>query len=164
VTEQEQKSNKAANRTDLAEDRTIMAVERTFAGWMRTSFAAIGIGIAFQALFGQMEPAWLARGIASMFMLLAAVFAISAERRACKSLHRMNSHEVDSPDRPHLKWISYAVAAGAVILAIAIWWVRGPEEKEASEAAREQPAEQAPAAKQEPAPKMEMLEGSRQGS
>ena len=32
-------------RTDLAEDRNIMAMERTFAGWMRTAFAAIGIGL-----------------------------------------------------------------------------------------------------------------------
>ncbi|MEE2793267.1 MAG: DUF202 domain-containing protein, partial [Pseudomonadota bacterium] len=37
-------------RTDLAEDRNIMAMERTFAGWMRTAFAAIGIGLGFKAV------------------------------------------------------------------------------------------------------------------
>ena len=124
MTEDEIKSQDASSRTHLAEDRTIMAVERTFAGWMRTAFAAIGIGIAFRALFGELDPPWLARVIATMFMVLAAMFAIGAERRACRALTRMNPHEVDSPDMPRLKWIAYAVAAGAIILAIAIWLAR----------------------------------------
>ena len=50
----EDKSTKWAEfRTDLAEDRTIQATERTFAGWLRTAFAAIGVGIGFQVLFGE---------------------------------------------------------------------------------------------------------------
>src|SRR5687767_1548938 len=32
------------SRTDLAEDRTILANERTFAGWMRTALACVAIG------------------------------------------------------------------------------------------------------------------------
>lgn len=46
-------------RTDLAEDRTVLANERTFASWFRTGFAAVGIGLGFQALFLRMEPAWV---------------------------------------------------------------------------------------------------------
>ena len=45
----------AEDRTDLAEDRTALANERTFAGWARTAMAAIGIGLAFNALFKAME-------------------------------------------------------------------------------------------------------------
>ena len=54
-------------RTDLAEDRNIMAMERTFAGWMRTAFAAIGIGLGFRALFGAWDPSWVPKLIASAF-------------------------------------------------------------------------------------------------
>ena len=43
-------------RTDLAEDRNIMALERTFAGWMRTAFAAIGIGLGFKACLLYTSP------------------------------------------------------------------------------------------------------------
>ena len=50
------KQHLAEERTDLAEDRTILANERTYAGWMRTGFAAIAVGLGFQALFAQMEP------------------------------------------------------------------------------------------------------------
>ncbi|WP_394730531.1 YidH family protein [Altererythrobacter sp. GH1-8] len=111
----------AEQRTDLAEDRTIMAMERTFAGWMRTAFAAIGIGLAFRAVFGEFEPPWLARAIATAFVLLGAVVAYTAERRATATLKRLTPNEVDTPDRPSIRWIGWSVSAGAVLLAVAFW-------------------------------------------
>lgn len=111
----------AEDRTDWAEDRTILALERTFAGWMRTSFAAIAIGIGFRALFGEFDPPWLAKAIATMFIALAIVFAIGAERRACRAFDRLSSHAVDSPKLPNIKWIAYAVSGGAALLIVALW-------------------------------------------
>lgn len=111
----------AEERTDWAEDRTIMALERTFAGWIRTAFAAIAIGIGFRALFGAFDPPWIARGIATMFILLAIVFAISAERRACRAFERLSSHAVDSPKPPNMKFIAYTISLGAAILIVAFW-------------------------------------------
>ena len=116
------------DRTELAEDRTIMAVERTFAGWMRTAFAAIGIGLAFKALFGELDPPWLARVIATIFILLAAFLAITAERRACRAIERMKSHSIDTPGAPHLRYVAWGVAVGAVILSGSIWIMRGAED------------------------------------
>ncbi|MCB2075810.1 MAG: DUF202 domain-containing protein [Novosphingobium sp.] len=111
----------AEDRTDLAEDRTVMATERTFAGWMRTAFAAIGIGIAFRGLFGELEPPWLARAIATVFIVLGAVLAIGAERRAAHSFSRLSAHKVDEPQVPRLRWIAYSIAGGGVVLAAALW-------------------------------------------
>lgn len=48
--------NLAEERTDWAEDRTILANERTYSGWLRTGFAAIAVGLGFQAVFGEAEP------------------------------------------------------------------------------------------------------------
>ncbi|WAT17349.1 DUF202 domain-containing protein [Aurantiacibacter sp. MUD11] len=111
----------AEYRTDWAEDRTIMALERTFAGWMRTAFAAIAIGIGFNALFGEFDPPWLAKAIATLFIALAIVFAISAQRRALRAFERLSSHAVDSPSLPNLKFIAYAISAGAGLLIVALW-------------------------------------------
>lgn len=111
----------AENRTDWAEDRTIMALERTFAGWMRTSFAAIAIGIGFNALFGEFDPPWLARAIATGFIALSIVFAIGAERRASHAFERLSSHAVESPKLPHVKLIAYAISTGAALLIVALW-------------------------------------------
>ena len=52
MSESKDKTELAEERTKYAEDRNVMAMERTFAGWMRTAFAAIGIGLGFMGLAG----------------------------------------------------------------------------------------------------------------
>ncbi len=113
----------AQDRTDMAEDRTVMAVERTFAGWIRTAFGAIAIGLGFKALFGAVEPWWVARAIASVFIVLAGALALVAAHRARKALGRMSGHAVDRPGAPHLRYIAWSVCAGAATLIGAIWFL-----------------------------------------
>lgn len=111
----------ARERTRFAEDRNIMAMERTFAGWIRTAFAAIGIGVAFRALFGEFDPPWLARAIATVFIVAGALLALSAERRTCHTLRRLHAHELESPSIPNFRLLAYAVALGAAILVAGLW-------------------------------------------
>ena len=94
------KEKAAETRTDLAEDRNIMAMERTFAGWLRTAFAAIGIGLGFRAVFGSMEPAWMPKTIATMFILAGAWLAWSAQNRTCHTLKRLDAHKFDAISTP----------------------------------------------------------------
>ena len=108
-------------RTDLAEDRNIMAMERTFAGWMRTAFAAIGIGLGFRALFGEWDPTWLPKLIATVFILGGGWLAVTAERRACKTLGRLNTHEFEAISTPNFKAMAYSVATGAIVLSVGLW-------------------------------------------
>ena len=117
----EDSNDLAEERTNLAEDRNIMAMERTFAGWMRTAFAAIGIGLAFRAVFGEFDPPWLARAIATAFILLGAVVAFTAERRARNTLQRLKAHHMEEPEVPSLTWIGRGVAVGGLLLALALW-------------------------------------------
>ncbi|TCD06774.1 DUF202 domain-containing protein [Erythrobacteraceae bacterium CFH 75059] len=113
----------ATARTELAEDRTVQATERTYAGWLRTAFAAIGIGLAFRAVFGDFEPPWLARAIATLFVLLGAAVAIMAERRACRSLDRLSTHNVAAPRLPNLRWMSWSVVGGSLLLIAGFWFL-----------------------------------------
>ena len=108
-------------RTDLAEDRNIMAMERTFAGWMRTAFAAIGIGLAFKALFGAFDPPWLAKAISTVFILSGGWLAITAQRRACQTLDRLHAHKFEAIATPNFRLLAYAVAAGALVLIAGLW-------------------------------------------
>ena len=48
--------NDEPTRDELAEDRTILANERTFGSWMRTSLGCVAIGVGFQGLFAAMKP------------------------------------------------------------------------------------------------------------
>ena len=108
-------------RTDLAEDRNIMAMERTFAGWMRTAFAAIGIGLGFRAVFGEFEPPWLAKAIATVFIVGGGWLAVTAERRACRTLERLDPHQFEAIPRPNFRVMAYAIAAGAAVLTAGLW-------------------------------------------
>lgn len=109
------------HRTDLAEDRTILANERTFASWFRTGFAAVGIGLGFQALFVRMEPSWVPRLIATLFLLLGVFLFVSAERRACQVIHRLKAHEVPGIKNSRLRLMTIVSTAGVLALIAAMW-------------------------------------------
>ncbi|MEN7537574.1 YidH family protein [Aurantiacibacter flavus] len=115
------KNELAEFRTNLAEDRNIMAMERTFAGWIRTAFAAIGIGIGFRALFGEFDPPWLARAIATAFILAGAWLALVAQHRASKTLSRLDPHELERLSPPNFRVLAWLVAAGALALTAGLW-------------------------------------------
>lgn len=108
-------------RTDLAEDRNIMAMERTFAGWMRTALAAIGIGLGFHVVFGEFEPPWLARAIATLFILAGGWLALSAQRRTSKTLDRLSAHKLEQLSAPNFRLLSYSVALGSFLLTAGLW-------------------------------------------
>ncbi len=111
------------SRTDLAEDRTILASERTFAGWMRTSLACVAIGVGFNALFQKMQPEWVPRAIATGFLLLAILVIISAELRASAVMKRLSAHVVVTSKTINLRLFAAATSAGSAALIIAIWLV-----------------------------------------
>ncbi len=120
----EDKQELAEDRTDLAEDRTVLANERTFAGWMRTGFAAVGIGLGFNALFNKMEPDWIPKAIATSFLLIAIVIFAAAERRACSVLSRLSVHKVETVRIRNLRLITGAIVLATASLIASIWLLK----------------------------------------
>lgn len=119
----ENKGELARERTDFAEDRTVLANERTFAGWLRTGYAGIGIGLAFNALFGRVEPGWIAKLIATGFLLIAVMIFIVAERRASAVFARLDTHKVQSVKLNNVRILAYASIAATFALIAAIWFL-----------------------------------------
>jgi putative membrane protein len=117
----EERTELADTRTALAEDRTLLANERTFAGWARTSFAAVGIALGFNALFKTLEPEWLPKAISTVFLLIAIFVIVVAERRAASVKDRLTSHEVKTFKAINLRLITIAIVVGAVALIGSIW-------------------------------------------
>lgn len=115
------KTDLAQSRTDLAEDRTVLANERTFAGWLRTGYAGIGIGLAFNALFSRVEQPWIAKAIATAFLLIAIMIFLAAERRACHILSRLETHRVETVKTRSVRVISIASIAATAALIAAMW-------------------------------------------
>ena len=118
---QDDKNALAEDRTDLAEDRTVLANERTFAGWMRTGLAAVGLGLAFNALFGKMSPDWLPRAIATIFICSGIVIFYLAQRNGCAVMARMDAHRVRPVAGMNLRLVAILMAIGSIVLLGAIW-------------------------------------------
>lgn len=118
---EESKSELSAERTGYAEDRTLLANERTFASWVRTGYAAIGVGLGFQALFNRLQPEWLPRGIATIFFVSAILIFFSAERRACAVLARLDTHAVKTAGRRQMRLLACLSAAACAALTLVIW-------------------------------------------
>ena len=111
----------AEARTDMAEDRTILANERTFAGWLRTGLAAVGIGLGFNALFQRIEPAWVPKAIATIILAIGIFIFVSAERRACSVIERLETHAVKTARKMNLRLIAGGMVIAAMALIAAIW-------------------------------------------
>jgi putative membrane protein len=123
----EDRTDLAEDRTDWAEDRTIMANERTFAGWMRTGLATVGIGLGFNALFEKLEPSWVPKAIATLFIAIGIFIFWAAQRNGCAVQSRLDAHEA-SPLKPtNLKLIAAAMAFASLCLAVGIWAIDLPE-------------------------------------
>ncbi|WP_417622868.1 YidH family protein [Parasphingorhabdus sp.] len=101
-----------------------MANERTFAGWMRTGLAAVGIGLGFNALFGKLEPLWVPKAIATLFMLIGMFIFWVAQRNGCAVQDRLNSHHATPVKPQNMRIISGMMASGAVALIVAIWTMK----------------------------------------
>ena len=113
----------AERRTALAEDRTVLASERTFAGWLRTGYAAVGIALGFHALFGQLEPPWAGRLIASLFLLISIAIFFAAQRRARAVRSRLNAHEIVPANGRWIEAITLASICGSLALGAALWFL-----------------------------------------
>jgi putative membrane protein len=114
------KQHLAAERTDFAEDRTILANERTFAGWMRTGFASIAVGVGFN-LLTELEPVWVPKAIATAFLLIGIMIFVAAERRACAVIRRLHTHEVRTVRVGFLRLLTLTVIAATLALIAALW-------------------------------------------
>ena len=113
----------AEDRTDLAEDRTLLANERTYAGWCRTAFAAIALGLGFNALFNKVEPTWIAKGIATLFIALGIFIIRKAQQRSLQVARDNTEHEVNITQPNTFRIIAWSIIVGAVLLIVAIWWL-----------------------------------------
>lgn len=111
----------AEDRTDYAEDRTLLSHERSFAGWLRTGMAAVGIGLGFTALFQSMQPPWLAKAIASSFLLIAILVVFLAERRASATLARLEAHQIKALKAMRIRLIAWLLIVATLALLVAIW-------------------------------------------
>ena len=111
----------AEDRTDWAEDRTILANERTFAGWMRTGMASLALAVGLKALFGEFEPTWLAKAVASVFVCVAVYIFWAAQDSAVKTCVRLQDHKAYAQPVRRMKLLATIFGFAAFCVGALLW-------------------------------------------
>ena len=83
--------------------------------------ASVGIGLGFNALFRSLEPVWMPKAIATVFLLVAIFIFVSAERRACVMINRLEPHKVLALKPIRIRLLGWALIMATLALAAAIW-------------------------------------------
>ena len=115
-----EQSDDAKTRTHWAEDRTILANERTFSSWMGLGLGAVGVAIGLKAVFGATDPTWVAKLVASMFLGIAILVYWMAQQQARKTLNRLQERDAEAmPTRNYILLASVmkiaTISVGAVL-------------------------------------------------
>ncbi|MFQ1699338.1 YidH family protein [Loktanella agnita] len=113
----------AETRTDWAEDRTILANERTFAGWMRTGMACVAIAIGLKAVFGDFDPTWGAKAVATIFLVAAIGIFWSARQRACATLSRLNQRDAEAQTSNNFTIMVITLTTATIAVGGILWWL-----------------------------------------
>jgi putative membrane protein len=94
---------------------------------MRTGMAAVGIGLGFNALFRSLEPDWVAKAIATAFLLVAIYIFLSADRRARRILDNLDAHSVSALKPMRIRLLSWLLSLATLALTGAIWLLVGSQ-------------------------------------
>lgn len=111
----------AEERTDWAEDRTVLANERTFSSRMGFALGCLGLAVGLQGVFKAVEPTWVAKSVASIFVVIATFMALIAYVNCKKMLERLNSHCVEPVSYRGLRTITALMIIGAIGVAVVLW-------------------------------------------
>jgi putative membrane protein len=111
----------AEDRTNWAEDRTTLANERTFAGWIRTGMASLVVALGLRAVFGDFEPTWAAKAVASIFIVAAIFIFWTAHRQATKTLRRLTEHHAEALPNDRMRVLAIILSVGSVAIGGVLW-------------------------------------------
>ena len=115
------KTKWAEDRTDWAEDRTLLANERTFAGWMRTGMAALAVAIGLKAVFGDFDPTWMAKAVATIFIVIAVLIFAAAARETRRAQRRISSHVAEAQGARRMLILAVLLSLGAIATGAILW-------------------------------------------
>lgn len=117
----DEESERARLRTRWAQDRTLLANERTYASWIATGMGAIGVAIGLHAVFSEAEPQWVAKAISTIFLVIAVGLFLAARHNAMTTYQRLYDEEFEATPGRNFHRISIALVCGAVSIGAILW-------------------------------------------
>ena len=117
----EKTDDPSERRTEWAEDRTLLAKERTFSSWIGMGLGMVGVAIGMQAVFGEADPVWPAKAVASGFLAIAVGIYWAAWRSACRTKAALNDSDADAQPRRAYSLIAATAAVATFGVGAVLW-------------------------------------------
>ena len=111
----------STQRTEWSEDRTLLANERTFAAWMRTGMACIGIALGLRAVFGSTDYPMGAKLVAELFILCAVIIFWAAVRRSYATKTRISANDTFAASSQNMILTASVMTIGAISTGVILW-------------------------------------------
>ncbi len=115
------KQDMAQERTEWAEDRTLLAAERTFAGWIRTGLTTIVVALGLQAVFGPFAPTWAPKAVATLFLAIALGIFLAAWLEARATLRRLEAHSASAQSSWRITLLSVLLSLATIGTGVVLW-------------------------------------------
>jgi len=111
----------ADTRTAWAEDRTMLANERTFAGWMRTGMACVALALGLKAVFKDTDYPLVAKSVAEVFILVAILIFWAAVTKCRRTQKRLDDHDVNAQSNKRMTALAICLTFGAAATGVILW-------------------------------------------
>ena len=111
----------ARERTDWAEDRTVLVNERIFAGRIRIGLMSVGMALTLHAIFKATEPTWAAKAFASVFIMIGIVIFYAAWRKSSQAIERLSAHSIERVSRNRFAVIAVLMSTASIGVAVVLW-------------------------------------------
>ena len=109
----DQESSAATEPILLAEERTRLAKDRTFAAIIRTVLALIAFGVTVARVLPDIHPGWMMDVLGALLILSGGLIAALGFRSTHATITKLRAHGIDEPH-----WL--VVATRLLLAAIAI--------------------------------------------
>lgn len=83
--------------------------------------ASLALALAMRAVFGGLDPTWIAQAVATLFVVIAIAIFWSARAKACATLDRLNAHRSEPVGKTSFTLLSILMSVGAVLIGGVLW-------------------------------------------
>jgi putative membrane protein len=108
-------------RTRLAEDRTVLANERTYSAWVRTGLAALAAGVGFERFLAGAMPDWIVRAVAVILILFSCCAFFLAIWHYTHLGLKLKNAEIRTPPIKSLMLLTLALCLASLLALVGIF-------------------------------------------
>ncbi|KIN62405.1 DNA polymerase III subunits gamma and tau [Sulfitobacter noctilucicola] len=83
--------------------------------------ASVAVAVGLRAVFGEFEPTWAAKAVASIFIITAVYIFWAAQSSACQTLSRLNENEAYAQPLKRIRSLALVFSFGALSVGAILW-------------------------------------------